>query len=268
MSACVSDGIIELKLTDSSTVERFISLLDTVYKINADIKECCRGCYKATQISFKSNSLSEFLELCDNKDNYDRLFSFLKCKNCETVFLRAVFCSCGTVSDPKKSYTLEFRMPNRQRAELISSVISKYGLVAPCITDRKGAVGAFYRNESSIEDVLTACGASKALFTFFDVAVEKNLRNTENRATNCVAKNISKSVMAAAVQVSAIESLIATGIFDELPDDLKKTARLRIEYPDVSLTELVELHKPSISKSGLNHRLSRLIEEAKKNDLI
>jgi DNA-binding protein WhiA len=151
---------------------------------------------------------------------------------------------------------------------MIADIIDRYGIMAPCITERKDAVGLFYRNESAIEDMLTACGASKALFTFFDVAVEKNLRNTENRATNCVAKNISKSVTAAAMQISAIEALISNGMFDELPEELKKTAMLRLDNPDVSLTELMTLHVPAISKSGLNHRLARLIEEARKKGLI
>ena len=269
MSAHISDGLIELKLSDESTVEKFITLLETVYKIKPDTYEQSRGCYRATVISFRSNSIFEFLTACDSYDGgVEKISSQFKCQNCTLTFLRAVFCSCGTVSDPKKSYTLEFRIPNTRRAKLIYDVILGYGLAAPCMTERRGALGLFYRNESSIEDMLTACGASTALFTFFDAAVEKNLRNTENRATNCVAKNISKSVTAAALQVSAIEALIANGMFDELPDELKQTAELRLDNPDISLTELVQLHRPAISKSGLNHRLSKLIDEARKKSLI
>ena len=35
----------------------------------------------------------------------------------------------------------------------------------------------------------------------------------ENRATNCVTRNIAKSVGASAIQVTAIEELMATGLF-------------------------------------------------------
>ena len=136
------------------------------------------------------------------------------------------------------------------------------------MTKRNDVIGLFYRNESSIEDFLTACGCSKSLFKFFEASVEKNLRNDENRATNCVAKNISKSVEATALQISAIESLKATSTFDDLPREIRQSAILRIEHPDMSLSELALLHTPPISKSGLNHRLAKIIEEAKKRNLL
>ena len=270
-AAYTDDGVITVNLTDDSTSQKLTALLATLYKITPDLSVCSRGCYHSTQLTFKSNSLVEFLKGCD-KDDYEQAEEFiessLRCNACISAFLSAVFCSSGTVSDPKKSYSLEIRCANDSRAAAIALLIEKNGLDAPCITQRKGAIGLFYRNETAIEDFLTTCGASNALFTFFDAAVEKNLRNTENRATNCVAKNISKSVSAAALQVSAIEALIAAGMLDELADELKKTAKLRLEYPDVSLSELMELHTPKISKSGLNHRLSKLIDEAKRNGLI
>ena len=172
------------------------------------------------------------------------------------------------MSDPKKSYTLELRIPNENRAELVSSIIDEWGITAPSKTFRNGIVGLFYRNESSIEDFITACGGNKSLFSFFEASVEKDLRNSENRATNCVARNISKSVEATALQICAIESFKATSSFDDLPREIKQSAILRIDNPDMSLSELAALHTPPISKSGLNHRLSKIIEEAKKRKLI
>ena len=265
------DGTIRVKLTDDSTAQKALSLLATLYKITPAVTTVNRGCYHASELTFKSSSIAEFLKSCDelaSEGESDLLENFLRCNSCASTFLRAVFCSCGTVSDPKKSYTLEFRCANQKRAWVVCSIISKFGLSSPCMTQRSGAIGLFYRNENSIEDVLTACGANNSLFTFFDAAVEKDLRNKENRATNCVAQNISKSVSAAALQVSAIEALIAADLFCELPDELKRTAKLRLEFSDVSLTELMALHIPTISKSGLNHRLSKLINIAKDNGLL
>ena len=53
-----------------------------------------------------------------------------------------------------------------------------------------------------------------------------------------------------------------------LPDELFETAKLRLENPSMSLAELARSHEPPISKSGLNHRLSKIIEVAEnlKND--
>ena len=83
-----------------------------------------------------------------------------------------------------------------------------------------------------------------------------------------MARNIAKSVNAAAAHIVAIEALIANGMLEELSEDIRTTAQLRISNPDMSLLELAEMHNPPISKSGLNHRLSKITELAKKRKLI
>ena len=53
-----------------------------------------------------------------------------------------------------------------------------------------------------------------------------------------------------------------------LPEDLRRTALLRLENSDASLSALVKLHDEHISRSGVNHRLARITsiaaEERKK----
>lgn len=270
MLSSLSGDIINMTLSDPSTAEKVLLFLKTLYKIEPIRKDVNRGCFKATTLTFESKKLRDYILYTDSFSSesagthYDSLFS---CANCRTAFLRGLFCACGSVSDPQKTYTLEIRVANNNRADLVSSVIKNRGIPNPCKTARKNAIGLFYRNESSVEDILTACGVSKSLFTFFDASVKKDLRNTENRATNCVAKNILKSVETAAAQINAIEALMSAGIFDELSSELKSTARLRRENPDISLSELALMHNPPISKSGLNHRLSKITEEAKKINL-
>ena len=269
MAAVKNDAKIRIRLADPSTLDEILFLLKAIYKIIPEQKEINKGCFHCTELTFESRRLAEFMDMADSFDAESTdLSPYFSCQQCAAAFLRAVFCTCGSVSDPQKSYTLEIRPSNDKRADLISHVTDNFGLTPPCRTQRKGAVGLFYRNESSIEDFLTACGGNKALFTFFDVFVKKDLRNTENRATNCVAKNILKSVEAGALQIQAIEALMAHGMFDDLSPQIKKTALLRIDNPEISLIELAEMHEPPISKSGLNHRLSKLIDQAKKHKLI
>lgn len=271
LSAESANDAVSVRIADYETAEKVIILLKTIYKCDPDIKKIKRGCFESTEISFNSKKISEFLDFADGFCDQSDLNFLFTCKNCGSTFLRGVFCSFGSVSDPKKSYTLEMRVKNAQRALLLSQVIETVGISAPSTTQREKNIGLFYRNESSIEDFITACGtngAIKALFEFFDTYLEKDLRNRENRATNCVARNISKSVAATELQISAIESLKAVKAYDDLPRELKMTAQLRIENPDMSLGELAELHVPHISKSGLNHRLAKITEKAKKLNLV
>ena len=52
-------------------------------------------------------------------------------------------------------------------------------------------------------------------------------------------------------------------LLEQLPDKLQETAALRLEYPELSLSELAAEFDPPVSKSCLNHRLRKLLELAR-----
>ena len=257
-----------VKLSDRETAEKTVFLLRSIYKCEPTVTSIKRGCFESTQLEFTSKKIAEFLLFADSFVDGGSIDGLFTCQNCHSAFVRGAFCASGSVSDPQKCYTLEIRIPNEQRAALLNNIIAEWGIAPPSTTCRKGAIGLFYRNESAIEDFITACGGSKSLFSFYDVLIEKNVRNEENRATNCDARNILKSVAAAAIHISAIESLASSKVLDDMPRELQITAKLRIEHPDVNIGELAALHTPPISKSGVNHRLCRIVDEAKKRKLI
>ena len=58
----------------------------------------------------------------------------------------------------------------------------------------------------------------------------------------------------------AIRRLQAAELLEQLPDKLQETAALRLEYPELSLSELAAEFDPPVSKSCLNHRLRKLLE--------
>jgi DNA-binding protein WhiA len=103
-------------------------------------------------------------------------------------------------------------------------------------------------------------GANRAAFKMLDVKIFKDLRNTANRVANCEMANIGKTVAASDMQMRAIEKIIESGKSDELPDELKQTLDLRAAFPGATLNELAEMHTPPITKSGVNHRLKRIVD--------
>ena len=50
------------------------------------------------------------------------------------------------------------------------------------------------------------------------------------------------------------------GAWTSLPEKLRETAELRVNNPELTLSQLAELFQPPISKSALNHRLRKLVE--------
>ena len=62
--------------------------------------------------------------------------------------------------------------------------------------------------------------------------------------------------------MQAIEKIKQRLGFDKLPDTLREAAEVRLKFPEDSLKALGERFNPPIGKSGVNHRLNRLIEIA------
>lgn len=183
-----------------------------------------------------------------------------RCEECRSAFLRGLFLSVGTVNDPHKPVHLEFSVP-QAAAPVASAFFGEIGYPAKAVS-RGANVGLYYKDSAAVEDLLAMMGAHRVIFDMINTRIEREIRNHENRVNNCDTRNIGRTVAAAAKQMNAIERLRETGKIDNLPEELRETARLRYENPDFSLDALAELHRPPITKSGLNHRLSRIAEAA------
>ena len=102
-------------------------------------------------------------------------------------------------------------------------------------------------------------GATNASMNFMQVKMFKEVRNQVNRKTNFETANIDKTVSASAKQIAAIETIIHSVGLQQLPLDLQELASLRYENPEMSLRELGEQLSEPISRSGVNHRLKRIM---------
>lgn len=180
---------------------------------------------------------------------------------CACYFVRGAFLSCGSVVDPGKDYHLEFTTPHIHLARDLTALLRDQDFQPKMVT-RKGSSVIYFKDSGQIEDVLTYMGAARQSLELMNVKVYKDLRNKANRVTNCETANIEKMVNASAEQVEAIRRLAASGRLSRLPDDLREIASLRLENPDASLRELGEMMARPMSRSGVNHRLARLLEFA------
>lgn len=182
---------------------------------------------------------------------------------CMRAFIRGAFLSCGTVTDPQKDYHLEFSVSHRRLAQdLVTLLEEAEGLsLQPSITRRKGGCVVYIKDSEQIADLLTYMGAPGASMTLMQAKMVKEVRNYVNRTTNFETANIDKTASASAKQVVAIHRLQETVGLDNLPEDLREMAYLRLENPEMSLRELGKAL--SISRSGANHRIQRLMEMAK-----
>lgn len=186
----------------------------------------------------------------------------MTCDRCQNAFFAGVFLSCGTITSPEKNYHLEFTIGYQNLAKSLITLLQEMEL-SPKITKRNGYYNVVYFKESeAIEDCLYLMGAASSMFDMMNVKIVKEIRNSANRKANCEAANIDKMVRAASPQIAAILKIQDKKGLEALPNNLKEMAEIRLESPDSSLQELCEMFDPPLSRSGVNHRLKRLVEIA------
>ena len=184
------------------------------------------------------------------------------CDHCKITYLRGIFLSCGNVTDPTAYYHLDMVLSEDDMAETIGYFLEEFNL-PPKHTARKGMPVLYYKESEAIEDFLTTIGAQKASLTVMEAKIMKSMRNDANRAINCEIANMGKTAKAAATQYEAIRKMIEGDRLRLLPVELQQTAHLRFENPELPLKDLAVLHNPPLTKSGLNHRLQKIVDFAK-----
>ena len=182
---------------------------------------------------------------------------------CRSAFLRGCFFAGGSITDPQKRYHLELTTSHLQVSRELEVLLRDCGY-APKGLSRNGSFITYFKQSHQIEGFLTRIGAWEAAENIRSAKSEKDLRNSVNRRLNCDNANLDKAVLAAIEQIGAIRKLDAAEVLDTLPEKLKQTAALRIDRPELTLSELAEEFHPPITKSCLNHRLRKLICLAEK----
>ena len=188
-------------------------------------------------------------------------FAVLEEDHCRMSFFRGAFLAGGSVTDPSKSYHLELTTTHRSVDRELLTLLREAGF-DPKSADRGGNHMTYFKQSEAIADFLTAIGAPLAAMELMNAKAEKDLRGGVNRRVNCDAANLDKAVDAAQAQIEVIRRLRAQMDLGELPPKLAEAAHLRLDHPDLTLTELAALCRPPITKSSLSHRLKKLSELA------
>ena len=185
----------------------------------------------------------------------------LKQSCCKRAYLQGAFMCIGSMSDPAKSYHLEYVCNSHEQAQQIQSLLKEFSIEAK-LTLRKRYHIVYLKESSAIVELLNIIGAHKALMEMENLRIYKELCNDVNRRCNCDTANINKTLRAAEKQISDIKYLKETIGFANLPENLREIAQVRLDNPAISLQDLGELLDPPVGKSGVNHRLRKLSEMA------
>ena len=240
----------------SNTIDYISDLIHEFYNTSVTVSAPSSGgrCKKA---SFFAKSLYTMLS---DEEEIGKVLSKLKCPLCKSAFLRGIYLLSGRATDPEKQFCLEFSLGNR-----LNCVV---GLLSECGIDlktakRKSEMIAYTKNSTVIEDFFAMAELKEAAFCVMNVKITKDLKNEANRVRNFETVNISRAVEAASMQYSIIKELSERRLIGKLPDELKPTALMRLNNPYMSLSQLAMHSTPPLSKSGITHRMDKIIKLAK-----
>ena len=205
------------------------------------------------------------LRLIDNED--DRLIkmrissSLIETDSCKSAFLRGAFLGGGTIVDPIKNYSVEFVTHYLRLSKEFLSVLEDMGLSCSS-TVRNSKYVIYSKNSEKIVDMLVAMGDEYSAEELIKIKEERELRNELNRSVNSETANIDKVISASIRHLQAIEIIEKSIGLENISPELRDMAYARLEYRDLSLEELGRKLTPPLSKSGVNHRMRKIMKLA------
>jgi hypothetical protein len=259
-------------VTENPAVARLVFvLLKKGYKLHTEL------IMKENKILNKHHSYEMFIEhanelLTDldilrlDGDAYllnDKLpHNLIKKSCCRKAYLRGIYLGGGSLSAPEKSYHLELITHNEYFASQLVNFINDTYDLGTKMTARKKNYIVYIKESEKIVDFLNIIGAHQTLLEYENIRIIKQMRNNVNRVVNCETANLTKTADAAFEHLQAIEAIEESVGLDYLDDKLREMAELRTENPEATLKELGEMSSPPIGKSGVNHRLKKIMEIA------
>ena len=249
------NGKITYKTENEYNINRFSKLLSNIgitnYKIEIKGNNYIINCPKIESVE----------ELRYTSEDIDYVAEVQKEELLKAI-IRGTFLGGGSVNNPESKYHLEIILSTASNADKVISILSGFTITAKKL-ERKNGYGVYIKDGEEISKLLALIGANSGVLKFEEIRVLRDMKNNINRKVNCETANLNKTVNAAVKQIEAIKTLQKTKEFDKLPESLKEVARIRLENPDASLQELGQMLSEPIGKSGVNHRLNKIIETAK-----
>ncbi len=251
---------ISMQSENKCVVKLYASMIQKTYGVEVDITE---GNSKNTTYRAEVSDEIDRLKILASVDfgivEGKISHEFFNRACCEAAFVRGAFLSCGQMSDPQKSYRVDFPVKSESLAVELRDILARHEVAANISTRGSGFVVYIKRSEMII-NLLALMGASARSLELIETTIIKEVNNKTNRMFNCDGANIKKTIEASIKQRRAIEYLQKREILSSLPEKLISAAKLRIQYPESSLKDLCKNSSEPITVSGLNHRLKKIIE--------
>ncbi len=259
---------ISFQTANANVARRFLALLKNYIKCDVEIaKKKVSRLNQNNMYYVKINTMSDAIldefGLLTGAKNHDEIM-----QNEDTIkaYLRGAFLVKGSVNSPESSnYHLEISTTSGDEAVFIQALMNYFDLNAK-ITKRRDNYVIYMKSLDQIKDFLRLIGTIKEVFKIEEAQIEREMHQNIQRKVNIEVANDSKILKSAAEQLKYIRYVEYNYPLETLDGRLLLIMKVRKMHPEASLNELIEIlekdYDEHITKSGLNHRLSRIKEIA------
>lgn len=178
------------------------------------------------------------------------------------ALVRGMFLGAGAINNPERTNQLSIGVNTEKVAKLILKNLEQNNIKLKIIR-KSDNYHIYTKGGEEISKVLAFIGANKAVLEFENIRVEREVRNKINRIVNCEEANLNKTMNASIEQIEAINKLKKNRKFEKLDKNLKEISEIRLKNPNANLTQIGQMLKTPIGKSGVNYRLKKIVDLAK-----
>ena len=178
------------------------------------------------------------------------------------ALVRGIFLGAGAINNPEKSNHLDIGLNTEEIAEIILENLNKNNIKLKKIQKSEN-YHIYTKDGEEISKFLAFIGANKAVLEFENIRIEREMRNKINRIVNCEGANLNKTMNASIEQIEAINKIKKKSKFEQLDKNLKEIAEIRLKNPNANLTQIGQMLKSPLGKSGVNYRLKKIVDLAK-----
>ena len=244
---------IRVSLENAQAIKRFAELTRVCVGVSTEVHTLKNSYYSTLN---DKRILTMIVEYETAKNGFAEIVAREEC--CRDAFLRGAFLGGGSIVDPNKNYNMEFATYSRQIAEGFKTLLDDMGLMFRVHKKRSSYV-LYTKNSDTVCDALAHMGAFSSQMEVLNVKIEREVRNDITRTSNGETANMDKVITAAIKQIRAIEKIEKVLGIDNLEEELREVAILRRDNKDLSLDQLGKKLNPPLSKSGVNHRIKKIL---------
>ena len=226
------DGKMTWTLTIKSTILSVIKFIAKYLKKHYN----CDDKFKTKEKNNLNNFRYYFLEISNidkviedfhlfdyHVENLTTEYLGLSTLDLQNIYLRALFISHGSISDPRMStYHFEISTSHEQIALLIKEIFKNNGINALLLErEHKRADNTYLvyiKKSEDISSALIALGATQGMFNFEDQRIYRDFKNMANRVTNCDIANERKCIETAKKQLAVIKYIRDNNKFYDMTD--------------------------------------------------